>query len=339
MKFSLLALVFLAGGCRAHPDYSETWEEFKGKYGKEYANDMEEATRRNYWSANVDFFKTHNEEYENGVHEFSVGENEFADMTTDEIAGYFNGFVMDNETSVDGESFDLDVSIRSLPSEVDWRKNGSVTPVKNQLMCGSCWAFSATGSLEGAHFLKTGKLVSLSEQNLVDCSKKEGNLGCFGGLMDKAFKYVKDNGGIDTEESYPYKAKTGKTCLYNATDNGANLTSWVDIPSKSEADLQKAVATVGPISVAIDASQKTFHFYKKGVYHDRKCSSVRLDHGVLAVGYGTTSPPAESDKKPQDYWLVKNSWGESWGQKGYIQMARNRRNSCGIATAASYPVV
>merc|ERR1712007_289486 len=181
-------------------------------------------------------------------------------------------------------------------------------------------AFSATGSLEGQHALKTGALVSLSEQNLVDCAKKEGNHGCAGGLMDFAFKYVKDNKGIDTEASYPYTAKTGKTCLYNATNSGANLTSWIDIPHKSEADLQKAVGSVGPISVAIDASRPTFHFYKKGVYHDHRCSSSRLDHGVLAVGYGSATQ-------------------ENGGMDGYIQMVRNERNACGIATQASYPVV
>jgi len=334
-----LALVFcLAVAATAHPDYSDTWEEFKGKYGKDYADANEEDYRQNVWSSNVGFISSHNTEHDNGLHDFSVGENEFADMTPDEITSYFNGLTME-DSSPSSEIFYSDVTVESLPTDVDWRKNGSVTPVKNQAQCGSCWAFSATGSLEGAHYAKTGKLVSLSEQNLVDCSAKEGNHGCMGGLMDSAFKYVKDNGGIDTEASYNYTAKTGKTCLYNATNSGANLTSWVDIPHMSEADLQKAVATVGPISVAIDASRPTFHFYKKGVYHDRKCSSERLDHGVLAVGYGTAAPPAGSDKKPKDFWLVKNSWGATWGMAGYINMARNKHNACGIATQASYPVV
>jgi len=334
-----LALVFcLAVAATAHPDYSDTWEEFKGKYGKDYTDANEEDYRQNVWSSNVGFISSHNTDYDNGLHDFSVGENEFADMTPDEITSYFNGLTME-DSSPSSEIFYSDVTVESLPTDVDWRKNGSVTPVKNQAQCGSCWAFSATGSLEGAHYAKTGKLVSLSEQNLVDCSAKEGNHGCMGGLMDSAFKYVKDNGGIDTEASYNYTAKTGKTCLYNATNSGANLTSWVDIPHMSEADLQKAVATVGPISVAIDASRPTFHFYKKGVYHDRRCSSERLDHGVLAVGYGTAAPPAGSDKKPKDFWLVKNSWGATWGMAGYINMARNKHNACGIATQASYPVV
>merc|ERR1712128_382999 len=290
-----LALVFcLAVAATAHPDYSDTWEEFKGKYGKDYADANEEDYRQNVWSSNVGFISSHNTEHDNGLHDFSVGENEFADMTPDEITSYFNGLTME-DSSPSSEIFYSDVTVESLPTDVDWRKNGSVTPVKNQAHCGSCWAFSATGSLEGAHYAKTGKLVSLSEQNLVDCSAKEGNHGCMGGLMDSAFKYVKDNGGIDTEASYNYTAQTGKTCLYNATNSGANLTSWVDIPHMSEADLQKAVATAGP--------------------------------------------PAGSDKKPKDFWLVKNSWGATWGMAGYINMARNKHNACGIATQASYPVV
>lgn len=148
--------------------------------------------------------------------------------------------------------------------------------------------------------------------------------------MDNAFKYIKMNGGIDTEAAYPYKAKTGR-CHYKSDSVGATDTGYTDIKRESEMDLQQAVATVGPISVAIDASQTTFRFYKKGVYTDHRCSSVRLDHGVLAVGYGTMTG--------KDFWIVKNSWGKTWGDAGYIMMARNEKNMCGIATQASYPLV
>merc|ERR1712002_775385 len=134
----------------------------------------------------------------------------------------------------------------------------------------------------------------------VDCSKKDGNLGCFGGLMDNAFKYVKENNGIDTEESYPYTAKTGPKCLFNETTVGATLSSWVDIKSGSESDLESAVAHVGPTSVAIDAGHKSFQMYKSGVYFERECSSVRLDHGVLAVGYGHLKPESEDGKGKTD---------------------------------------
>lgn len=331
----LLVLSAVVLATIAHPDYSDSWEEYKQKYSKNYDSENEEAYRSTVWGSNIDLIKSHNAEADAGVHSFHLGENHIADMTTDEIRSYFNG-ILPSEGETGGVEFQAEVELASLPASIDWRMNDTVTPVKNQGQCGSCWAFSATGSLEGQHALKTGKLVSLSEQNLVDCAKKEGNHGCMGGLMDFAFKYVKDNKGIDTEASYPYTAKTGKTCLYNATNSGATLTSWVDIAHDSEADLLKAVGTVGPISVGIDASRPTFHFYKKGVYHDKKCSNKRLDHGVLAVGYGM----AKLDNgKSKDFWLVKNSWGEKWGMEGYIQMARNRDNACGIATQASYPVV
>jgi len=185
--------------------------------------------------------------------------------------------------------------------------------------------------MEGAHALATGRLDGLSEQNLVDCSTAQGNMGCQGGLMDYAFEYVISNHGIDTERSYPYTATGPNQCRFRAADVGATMASYQDVPSGSEAALQERVANIGPISVAIDASHQSFQFYSGGVYYEPACSSSQLDHGVLSVGYGRDGN--------SDYWLVKNSWGASWGLAGYIMMARNRGNNCGIATDASFPCV
>ncbi|KRT82147.1 Peptidase [Oryctes borbonicus] len=278
----------------------------------------------------------HNQLFERGLVSFKLKLNKWADMLHHEFTHTLNGFNRTKgykSTGLDeevGATFIPPANVE-LPKEVDWREKNAVTEVKDQGQCGSCWSFSATGSLEGQHFRKSGKLVSLSEQNLVDCSTKYGNNGCNGGLMDNAFRYIKDNHGIDTESSYPYEAEDDK-CRYNPRNSGATDRGFVDIPSTDEDALKSAVATVGPISVAIDASHESFQFYSEGVYYEPRCSSEVLDHGVLAVGYGT-------DENGQDYWIVKNSWGETWGDKGYVKMARNRNNHCGIATQSSYPLV
>jgi len=304
------------------------WELYKNTHGKTYQSQQEETLRRMIWEGHVELVAKHNREFDMGVHTYTLGINEYADMANEEFVAMMNGYQMHEKKN--GTVHFMPPSNYEAPDSVDWRTKGYVTEVKNQERCGSCWAFSTTGSLEGQHFKSTGKLVSLSEQNLVDCSKAEGNKGCQGGLMDNGFEYIKKNGGIDTEASYPYTGKNGR-CHYKSSDSGATDTGYVDVKEGSEMDLQSAVATVGPISVAIDASHTSFQLYRSGVYNERRCSSRKLDHGVLAVGYGSSG-----DK---DYWIVKNSWGRSWGQEGYVWMTRNVGNQCGIATQASYPTV
>ena len=262
-------------------------------------------------------------------HGFTLKLNKFSDLTNSEFVKTHNGNQMSKQTSTPKTVFVSDPHFQ-VPSTVDWRDKGYVTGVKNQGHCGSCWAFSTTGSLEGQMFRKTGKLVSLSEQNLIDCSVKWNNYGCIGGLAIRAFRYIRDNGGIDTEESYPYKGEDG-TCQYSTSNIGANCTGFVEVKKYDEDALVNATASVGPISVSIDASHNSIVHYSSGVYYEPVCSEIILDHAVLVVGYGT--------ENGQDYWLVKNSWGTDWGENGYIKMARNRKNNCGIATEGVFPTV
>lgn len=343
MKFAIVALL----GCVAlvaatardfseidsiSEEFDQDWDDWKTTHGKTYSTTKEEIKRRVVWENNLQTIQHHNLQASLGKHTFTLGMNKYGDMTNSEFVTMMNGYKHSEETrSKNRYTFMTPLNADPLPPAVDWRVQGAVTPVKDQGQCGSCWAFSATGSLEGQHWRVTGKLPNLSEQNLVDCSKKEGNDGCNGGLMDQAFQYIADNGGIDSEASYPYKA-VDQTCMYDPKGRTAGDTGFVDIQSGNETALQAAVATVGPISIAIDASSILFQLYHSGVYIDPFCHNAvkSLDHGVLAAGYGTDSG--------RDFWLVKNSWGASWGENGYIRMARNRKNQCGVATLPSYPV-
>jgi len=314
----------------------ELWRAFKAEHSRMYASHDEELESKDIFHENLKTISAHNILHQRGLKTYKLGVNQFADIHPDEFAAKLRSrgcYKQSNHTLSlhRPATFMTSLSPVHMPAAVDWRDRGFVTPVKNQQACGSCWSFSATGALEGQHMRKTGKLVSLSEQNLVDCSVAWGNNGCNGGLMDYAFQYVKDNGGIDTEESYPYNAKEG-FCHFKRDDIGATDVGYSDIPAGDEAALKEALATVGPVSVAIDASHPSFQLYSEGVYAEEDCSSEQLDHGVLAVGYGT-------DGQGQDYWIVKNSWSEKWGEGGYIKMARNQGNMCGIASAASYPLV
>lgn len=342
MRIFLVSLVVLLGfNCALalkEPLLFHLWNKFKKSHGKEYLSEEHENYRYGIFKQNMDTIEKHNNEYSMGMHSYTLGVNAFADWTVEEFREKMFG-TRYNRTASKQASAGTFVRLPKyvqIPENVDWREEGAVTPVKNQGQCGSCWAFSTTGSLEGAHFRLTGKLVSLSEQQLVDCSSKYHNNGCNGGLMDNAFEYIKANGGLDTEDSYPYTAHQGK-CHFNKQTIGATCSGYVDVQSGDEEALKEALATVGPVSVAIDAEDKLM-LYKEGIFVDDGCGNTMndLDHGVLAVGYGTNTT---NSGKQMDYWIVKNSWGTHWGEQGYIRMARNLNNMCGISTAASYPLV
>ncbi|KAG5683483.1 hypothetical protein PVAND_012760 [Polypedilum vanderplanki] len=216
-----------------------------------------------------------------------------------------------------------------VKEEVDWRKEGAITPVKNQGKCASCWAFSANGALEAHNFLRkrTGP-IPLSEQNLIDCVTE--NDGCDGGYMTNAYEYVARNPGVDTEASYPYEQRNS-TCRFKRENVGGECMTHMEIQIGNEEALKQAVATVGPVAAGIDGGQHSFQFYKSGFYYEPKCDQD-VNHAVLIVGYGKT-------ETGEEYWICKNSWDTDWGEEGYVRMAKNRNNHCGITNLASYPIV
>ncbi|XP_006001246.1 cathepsin K [Latimeria chalumnae] len=314
------------------PDVSldSQWGLWKQSFNKQYNGKDEETIRRLIWEKNLRLIRAHNMEYAMGVHSYDMAMNHLADMTSDEVVRKMTGLIVPT-VQESNDTFDVsddDDDVDRLPRSIDYRKKGYVTPVRNQGSCGSCWAFSSVGALEGQMKRVLGRVVVLSPQNLVDCVKD--NDGCGGGYMTNAFEYVKENKGIDSDAAYPYVGED-ESCRYNISGKAAKCRGFKVIAKGKERALQKAVASIGPVSVGIDASLSSFQMYSKGVYYDRSCDSRNINHAVLVVGYGV--------QKNEKYWIVKNSWGTDWGNNGYILMARNRHNNCGIANLASFPVM
>ncbi|XP_030573186.1 cathepsin L1-like [Drosophila novamexicana] len=304
------------------------WNNFKVDYKKIYQHISEDQLRKQIFKHNKEIIDRHNERYAAGEETFEMGVNQFTDLLSHEFETLILGGL---NATVDETEIDLIYSPTGnveIPSTVDWREKGAVTRVKDQGYCGSCWAFAAVGTLEGQHYRKTGELVELSEKNLLDCTSGEPyyNHGCHGGRTTTALYYVERNHGIDTASSYPYKDKKGH-CRFDRRYIGATVSSIVRIRPHCESALAEAVATEGPIAVSIEATH--LHHYRGGVL--RKSCHKRSNHAVVVVGYG-------HDTHGGDYWLVKNSWGNLYGEDGYVRMARNQNNMCFIASNAVYPL-
>lgn len=297
------------------------FEDFAYTHGKSYGSDEEYNLRFKIFKDNLAYIRVFNSQKKSVV----LGVNHLADLEFNEYRKIYLPSSMAQREAINSVSFEG----LSTPASVDWRTQGAVTPVKDQGQCGSCWSFSTTGSVEGAWFLSGNPLVSLSEQQLMDCSWTYGNLGCNGGLMDRAFRYIISNGGITTEASYPYTAKNGLCNKSKASQYAASIASYVDVAASNPTALQAAAAQQ-PVSVAVDASSEQWQLYKSGTITS-DCGNS-LNHGVLVVGYDTTASPP--------YWIVKNSWGTSWGLAGYIQIEISAGDGvCGINMQPSYPVV
>lgn len=315
--------------------YKTLFEEWANKFRVVFQNDAHRIHMFSNWIENHLFIEKTNSLYLS----YELGHNQFSGMNHTEYLQWVRGGMIVVEQYAT-PIFHSDESYATLPASVDWTKQNAVTPVKDQGQCGSCWSFSTTGALEGTFSIKNHKLVSFSEQQLVDCDTF-GNggkdHGCNGGLMDNAFNWISKNNGLCTEADYPYVSgttKTAGTCDKRCTNvAGSDIVKYVDVQKASDFAMMTALAQQ-PVSVAIEADQREFQLYKSGVFTG-SCGTT-LDHGVLAVGYGSDASV--------DYYIIKNSWSSSWGENGYIRLGRGSsyndgQGQCGVLLEASYPVV
>ncbi|KAF8098932.1 hypothetical protein N665_0255s0009 [Sinapis alba] len=289
--------------------------------------------RFNIFKDNLRFIDLHNENNKNAT--YKLGLTIFADLTNDEYRSLYLGARTEPARRMAkaknvNRKYSAAVNKEVLPETVDWRRKGAVNAIKNQGSCGSCWAFSTAAAVEGINKIVTGELISLSEQELVDCDRSY-NQGCNGGLMDYAFQFIMKNGGLNTEQDYPYHGSNGKCNSLLKNSRVVTIDGYEDVPTEDETALKRAVS-YQPVSVAIEAGGRVFQHYQSGIFTG-KCGTD-MDHAVVAVGYGS--------ENGVDYWIVRNSWGQRWGEDGYIRMERNLASSksgkCGIAIEASYPV-
>ncbi|KAK9046460.1 hypothetical protein V6N11_052347 [Hibiscus sabdariffa] len=309
----------------------EKHEQWMVDYGRKYESESEKEMRYNIFKENLEYIENFNNV---GNRTFKLGLNEFADMSQDEFMATHTGYnkipdnlVLISETT--SYAYEKDSDILQVPLDVnfDWRDRGAVTPAKQQGKCNCCWAFAAVAAVESMTQIQTGKLISMSEKQLLDCSTNGGNQGCNGGLMVNAYQYIFQNGGITSEESYPYvdiqqACDTGKQ-----TQKVASVSGYKVVPANNENALANAVADQ-PVSIGIDGSGQAFRFYQGDGVFTGDCGSD-LNHAVTIVGYG-------KDDKGLEYWIVKNSWGETWGDKGFMKIQRGA-NLCGLAKEASFP--
>ncbi|XP_056132803.1 procathepsin L [Lampris incognitus] len=332
----VLLFALLCGPLHVAADSDEEvlseWQIWKSTHGISY-DEKDDVERRGIWEENLRLIDENNQGGFFGTKQFTMAMNRYGDLTRQEYQT-LQGAIINAQFVKRGKNVSAQILRENAEMlgavAVDYRAMGFVTEVKDQGYCGSCWAFSTTGAIEGQMYKTTGQLISLSEQNLVDCSRPYGTYGCNGAWMANAYDYVIHN-GLQATSTYPYTSVDTQPCFYDSSLSVARITDYRFIPKGDEQALADAVATIGPVTVAIDAYHSSFLFYSSGIYEEPNCNPNNLSHAVLLVGYGS--------EKGQDYWLIKNSWGTSWGEGGYMRMIRDGSNTCGIASYALYPIL
>jgi len=323
LLFLTLAITFVLAFEPGHEKESyifSKFQEFLKKENKRYTTIEEYMARFNIFKANYMRLEAMTLSPDSKAKTYSVGINKFFDMTPQEFRRTYLNLDIKVVDKIKARSQGLTFSENSAPASHDWRDHGAVGPVKDQGSCGSCWAFSTVGNLEGLNYLKNNKFVQYSEQQLVDCDKIDS--GCNGGLMENAYTYLQKAGGIETSADYRYTGR-GQSCKFDKTKAALQVSGFVFAKSEDEEEIKEFLFTTGPLAIALNADP--LQFYNGGVIDAdaSECDPQGLNHGVTLVGYGS--------ENGQDYWIVKNSWGTGWGENGYFRMARGR-GTCGINT-------
>ncbi|KAK9877092.1 hypothetical protein WA026_016834 [Henosepilachna vigintioctopunctata] len=303
----------------------EEWKDFQVRYGKTYRSPLEARKRLAIFNDNLEEIRAHNALFDEGKTTYRKGINKFADLTHEEIKQNYKSSLLKKPATNSGSIFKKSKSVK-IPEFVDWREKGAVREVKSQGQCGACWAFSVTGTIEAQYSIKKNLTYSLSEQNLVDCDKV--SLGCVGGWPSDALDYVKEH-GVETEKDYPYIEADG-VCHSDPSKFKVKVSGYEAIPEGDEDALIQVVAEKGPVSICLYASDQ-FDLYKSGIFKEPGCIQDEFNHSILVVGYGS--------ENGQDYYICKNQWGTHWGEAGYVKMARNFNNMCGVASVAVIAVL
>ncbi|XP_055714478.1 procathepsin L-like [Phlebotomus papatasi] len=326
MNVNIVVILVLFVEIWGQDETISSWEDYKRIFNRTYRRPFRERRSRKAFGANLELVNAHNRAFSNNETTFRMAINQLADLSSHE---YLVRYIRMTSNEVPEDELREHVASfghqPDIPDAIDWRQEGFNTPPDNQKSCGSCYAFSIVHSIEGQIFKRTSKLISLSEQQIVDCSGGAGNHGCAGGSLRNTLRYLVSCGGLMRQQDYPYTASEGK-CHFLAPLSVVNVSNWAILPSGSEMALAVAVATVGPIAVSINASPKSFQLYGDGIYDDRQCSANSVNHAMLIVGY------------TPNYWILKNWWGERWGEHGYMRLQRHR-NLCGVANYAAYAIV